>query len=121
MATGLTAAGANTELAALVAAYPYIKLHVGDPGAAMTANAAVETTRKQITWAAPSGGSIASSVDAAWSAIAGSEDATHFSGWSAGTGGTAGYSGAITANPYTAGDAYVVPAGGLTLTHTLAS
>ena len=31
-------------------AVPYVKLHVGDPGAAGTANPAVETTRKSVSF-----------------------------------------------------------------------
>ncbi len=121
MATGTSAAGANTALDALAAAYPWIKLHVGDPGAAATSNAATETTRKQATWSAASGGTVASSNALTWTAIAGSQDATHFSAWTASSAGTFGFSGTITANSYTAGDTYNVAAAALTASLTLAS
>lgn len=48
---------------------PYLKLYLGDPGASGTANASTETTRKALTFAAPSAGSsAASAVSWAWSA-----------------------------------------------------
>lgn len=34
----------------------YMKLHIGDPGEAGTANAAAMTTRVEVTWGAASGG-----------------------------------------------------------------
>lgn len=121
MATGLGAAGANTALDAIVAAYPWVKLHTGDPGSAGTSNAATETTRKQATWASASAGSVASNAAVTWTNISGSEDATHFTLWTASTNGTFGASGTITANAYVAGDTYTVASGGLTLSFTLAS
>lgn len=121
MTTGFGTAGANTALDALAAAYPWIKLHIGDPGAAGTTNAATETTRKQATWAAASGGSVANSNALTWTSISGSQDATHFSAWTASTAGTFGFSGTITANGYTAGDTYTVAIGALTASVTLAA
>lgn len=121
MAEGLGTAGANTALDALVASYSWIKLHTAAPGAAGTTSAATETTRKQATWAAASGGSVANSNALTWTAISGSQDATHFSAWSASTAGTFGFSGTITANAYTAGDTYTVAIGALTASFTLAS
>lgn len=121
MADGVSAAGANTALDALVTAYPWIKLHTAAPGAAGTTAAATETTRKQVTWAAASGGSVANSAQVQWTSIAGSQDATDFSAWTASTAGTFGFSGTITANAYTAGDTYTIAIGGLTVSMTLAS
>lgn len=115
MATGIAAASANTALDAIRTDTPFIKLHVGDPGAAGTANAAVETTRKAVTFSAASGGSMTNSAQIQWTSIAGSEDATHFSIWNASTAGTFKFSGTITANAYTAGDTYTIAASGLTL------
>jgi type IV secretory pathway TrbL component len=63
------------------AANVYIKLHTGDPGANGTANAATETTRKEVTFASASAGSIASDAAVTWTSIAGSEDATYFTAW----------------------------------------
>lgn len=55
-----------------------IKLHTGPPGDAGTANAATETTRKAVTFAAASGGATSSSAQAQWT------------GYNAGGGGTGG-------------------------------
>lgn len=121
MAEGFGSAGANTALSALVAAYPWIKPHVGAPGAAGTANAATETTRKQATWNSPSGGAVTNSADIVWTSVAGSEDYTHFTAWSASTAGTFGFSGTVTANPVVTGDTLTITAGSLTVSVPLAS
>lgn len=73
----------------------YLKAHTGDPGAAGTANASAETTRKAVTFGAPSAGSsVAPAVSwASWSA--GSETITHVSLWDALTSGTFLQSGAL--------------------------
>lgn len=113
MAVGFAAAAANTFLDSHCSAFPWIQLHVGDPGSAGTSNPATETSRKQVTWASASGGSKANSAGLSWDGIAGSQDATHFSMWSASSGGTFGGSGTVTANPYTAGDDFVVGVGGV--------
>jgi hypothetical protein len=124
MATGLIAALANELLSgtADVHDYAWFTLHIGDPGAAGTSNPATETTRKQVTWGSPSGGSMSStSVDLVWTSISGSEDATHFSMRSASTAGTVGFTGTIVANPYNAGDTLTIPAGSVTAAFTVAS
>jgi hypothetical protein len=102
-------------------ATPYIKLHTGDPGAAGTANPATETTRKSVSFAAASAGSMASDADISWTNIAGSQDATHFTAWDASTNGNFLFSGTITANAYTAGDTYTISSGNLTTSLTVAS
>lgn len=94
----------------------YIKLHTGDPGEAGTNNAATETTRKAVSFAAASGGSMATDAAIEWTNISGSEDATHFSLWDASTNGNCLWIGTITANAYVAGDTYTIASGGLTLT-----
>jgi hypothetical protein len=129
MAEGIAASQANKALDALcgntdytkTAADPWIQLHVGAPGAAGTSNGATETTRKQASFGAASGGVIANDVAVTWTGIAGSQDATHFSAWSLSSGGTFLFSGTITANAYTAGDTYDVAIGALTATLTVAS
>lgn len=122
MATGYGPSGSGTALDALVAAYPWIKLHIGDPGAAGTNNAATETTRKQATWnAAGTDGIVESSNILSWTNIAGSQDATHFTAWTANVAGNFGFSGTVTCNPYTAGDTVQVAAGALVVSVTLAS
>lgn len=127
MATGISSYLANKWLDALgnntafsVTAC-YAQLHVGDPGAAGTANAATETTRKSVSFAAASGGAIASDADVTWTNISGSQDATHFTAWDGITGGTFLFSGTITGNPYTAGDTYTISSGSLTASLTVAS
>jgi hypothetical protein len=121
MADGISTAAANTSLDALVAAYPWVKLHTGAPGSAGTSNAATETTRKQATWAAASSASVATNGALSWTNVAGSEDFTDFSLWTASTAGTFGASGTITANAVTAGDTFTIASGSLTLSLTAAS
>ena len=127
MATGLSAYTANKFLDALGNATAfsvtdvYIKLHVGDPGANGTSNPATEITRKVVTFAAASNGTIASDSAATWTNIAGSQDATHFTSWDNLTAGNFLFSGTITSNPYTAGDTVTIASGSLTASLTDAS
>lgn len=99
----------------------YLKLHIGAPGSAGTANAATETTRKAISCSAASGGAITTDADITWTNIGGSQDATHFSVHTDPTAGNFIGSGTITANAYTAGDTYTIPAGDLDISFTIAS
>lgn len=121
MATGMAAAAANTALDAVLADYTWIQLHIGSPGAAGTSNPATETTRQQATWRASSSGASSQSNALTWASIAGSEDATHFSAWTASTAGTFGFSGTITANAYTAGSDFIIAIDDLDVSFTLAS
>lgn len=114
----LNALGNNTSFAV---AQVYVKLHVGDPGAAGTLNPATETTRKAASFGVASGGVLTSDADVSWTNIAGSEDANHFTAWDSLTTGNFLFSGTITANPYDAGDTYTISSGNLTATLTLAS
>ena len=127
MATGLSTYLCNSFLNALgnntsyAVTQVYIKLHVGDPGSAATANAATETTRKSVSFAAASAGAIASDADISWTNIAGSQDATHFSAWDNISAGNFLFSGTVTANAYTAGDTFTIASGSLTVSLTVAS
>lgn len=127
MATGISSYLANAWLDALgnnssfAVTTVYVKLHIGDPGAAGTANPATETTRKSVSFAAASSGSLASDAAVTWTNIAGSEDATHFTAWDNLSAGNFLFSGTITANPYTAGDTFTIASGALTVSLTLAS
>ncbi len=121
MAEGWGPTAANSALDTLVAAYPWIKLHVGAPGAAGTSNAAAETTRKQVTWGSASGGAVSNSAQVQWTNVAGSEDYTHFTLWTASTAGTFGYSGTMTANAVSAGDTFTLAIGDIDVAVTLAS
>lgn len=94
----------------------YVKLHTGDPGDAGTSNAATETTRKEATFAAASGGTITTDAAITWTNVAGSEDFTHFSLWDHLTAGNCLFTGTITANAVTAGDTFTIATGDLDLT-----
>ena len=113
MAVGLSAAEANAIITGLSGLW--VQLHIGDPGAAGTANPATETTRKQITLATPSGGSAATTADLVWTSIAGSQTASHFSLHTASTAGAFEFSGTITADAYTAGNTFTIASGNLTV------
>lgn len=127
MATGLSsylagswlnAVGNNTTFAV---AQAYIKLHVGDPSSSGTANPATETTRKAASFGAASAGVLTSDADVTWTNISGSQTATFFTAWDATTAGNFLFSGAITGNPYNAGDTFTIASGALTVSLTLAS
>jgi hypothetical protein len=127
MATGLATATCNSILDAICNATSYsvtevwIKLHVGDPGAAGTSNAATETTRKQASFSAAASGAITSDGALSWTNVAGTEDYTHYTAWTASTNGTFLFSGTVTANAVTAADSFTVAAGDLDLALTVAS
>lgn len=109
MSVGMSTTAANALLdSSLLATYTWIKLHVGDPGAAGTANAATETTRKQATWRTAAAGASSQSNTLTWTSVAGSETYTHWSAWTASTAGTFGFSGTTTANAVTAGGTFTV-------------
>lgn len=129
MAVGLASGTANAILDALCRSVTWaepdavwVKLHVGDPGAAGTSNPAVETDRVQATFGnAAAGGAISNTVQLQWVGVAGTEDYTHFSAWTASSGGTFLFSGTITANAVTIGDTFTVPIGDLDVTLTIAA
>lgn len=121
MATGLIAAEANSILDALGAEFSWVQLHIGDPGAAGTANVATETDRIQATWAAASGGTMSNSAALEWTTVAGSEDYTHFTVWTASTLGSFGFSGTVTANAVTANDTFTIAIGDLDVSLTVAA
>jgi hypothetical protein len=127
MPTGLSNYLANKFLDAVgnATAYSsanvYVKLHIGDPGANGTANAAIETTRKSVSFSAALTGGLTSDADVSWESIAGSEDATFFTVWDNLTAGNFLFSGTVAGNAYTAGDTFTIPSGSLTVSLTLAS
>lgn len=127
MATGMSAYLANALLnsvgnaTSFSIANVYVKLHVGDPGANGTANAATETTRKACSFAVASGGSISSDADVTWTNISGSQDATFFTAWDNASAGNFLFSGTMTGNAYTAGDTFTISSGSLTASLTVAS
>lgn len=126
MTVGLAAGQANAILDALCRSVTYsdpaafyVKLHTGDPGAAGTANAATETTRKLATFAAASGGVANTSADMVWTSVAGTETISYVSFWSAVTSGTFLGSDVLdVARALTAGDNLTIAAGDASLTLT---
>lgn len=118
MAVGFNATTANTFLDGLDD--DWVQLHIGDPGAAGTANPAGNTTRKAVSWAAASGGAKTTDTAITWTTgeVVSSEDYTHATLWSESTGGTFVASGTVTANAVTAGDEFEIAIGDLDLTIT---
>lgn len=101
MAVGLASGVVNGWLDGTFAtATCWTKLHTADPGASgATAAAAGDTTRKQNTMAAASGGSKAQTGSAGpWTNGGTSETLTHISIWSASSAGTFQGSAALTAS-----------------------
>lgn len=101
MATGLTAAVINGWLDGTFATVTcFVKLHIGDPGAAgATLPSVGSTTRVQATMAAASGGSKAmTSMASTWTNGGATETLSHISLWTASTAGTFNGSAALTAS-----------------------
>ncbi len=97
----------------------YVKLHLGDPGSAGANNAAVETTRKLVSWAAAATGSKASNADTEWTNVSTTETYTHVSFWTASSGGTyLGNDDLSASAAMTAGQTFRIPSGSLTLSLT---
>lgn len=126
MATGLAAAMANAALNALCRNVAwtqpvafYVKLHIGDPGAAGASNAAGNTTRLAATFSAASAGSITTSADLAWTNVSTAETYSHVSWWDAVSAGTFLGSGALTTPRTVAiGDNFTIKAGSETIALT---
>lgn len=110
----------NTAFSAI--ATVAMKLHTGDPGASAATAPSAETTRKAITFSAPSGGAIAMSGSLQWASwSAGSETLSHFSVWDSTTAGNPLYTGAFTtAKAIVNGDNANVTTHSVTLTPLMA-
>lgn len=89
--------GAVFNSAALDIAAVYVKLHIGNPGEACTANPSTETTRKVSSWAAAASGAVTTDAVMTWAAFPATETITHWSAWDAATNGNALWYGALTA------------------------
>ncbi|MEO3856201.1 hypothetical protein [Acrocarpospora sp. B8E8] len=119
MAVGLASGVANSILNALCRSTPWVepdevwvKLHVGDPGAAGTGSPATETDRIQATFGTDAAsGAISNTAALTWTGVAGAEDYTHWSAWSASTVGTFLFSGLMTANAVSTSDDFTIPIG----------
>jgi hypothetical protein len=105
MTVGIATGQANTLLDTLLGS-TFIQLHIGDPGAAGTANASSVTTRPAASYSAAAAGSKGLSAASSWTNWAGSaETITHISFWTAATAGTFKTSMVLTAGkPMTTGD-----------------
>jgi len=121
VAVGWSSTAGNAALTTLVGTYTWAQLHVGDPGANGTANVAVETDRVQVTWGSSAGGLVSNTAQVQWTNVAGTEDYTHISLWTASSAGTFGFSGTVTANAVVTGDTFTIPVGDLDVSVTLAS
>lgn len=126
MTTGLAAAVANSFLDALGNASNYtapttfyVKLHLGDPGAAGTSNAATETTRKQASFSAASAGAITTDAALTWTNVSTSETYSHVSFWDHVSAGNFLGSDALDASrAVVAGDTFTIATGDLDLSFT---
>lgn len=98
----------------------YVKLHIGDPGAAGTSNAAAETTRQAVTFgSAAASGTISNTVAVQWTGLAASETISHVSFWTASTSGTfLGSDDLASSQAVNSGGSFVIPVGDLDLTIT---
>ena len=123
MTTGIEVSVANAILDALCrsvawtepAAF-YVKLHIGDPGAAGAGNPAGETTRKLATFSAAAAGAITTSAALTWTSVSTTETISHISFWDASTAGNFLGSDALdTPRSLTAGDNFEIAAGDLDL------
>lgn len=114
IANALRGGGNGTSFTA--PANVYAKLHTGDPGEAGTSNAAGETTRQAVTFAASSGGVISLSNTPTWTSVSTSETYSHVSLWDNSTAGNCLGSGALTASKAViAGDTFTLSALTVTL------
>jgi hypothetical protein len=110
----LDAAFNNTSFAG--GATIYMKLHVGDPGDAGTANAATETTRKAVSFGPAGSGAISSDSEVQWTSYPAAEDVTFFSLWDNLTAGNCLFTGTVTANALGIGDTLTFASGDIDLT-----
>ena len=94
----------------------YLQLHTGDPGEDGTSNVASETTRQAVSFAAASGGSMASSATVEWTNVSTTETYSHWSLWDASSSGNHLWYGALASNAsVVAGDTFQITSLTLTL------
>ena len=100
----------------------YVKLHVGDPGAAGTSNPATDTTRQAVTFGdAASTGAISNTAQVQWTNLAtGDPDTiTWVSFWTADSGGTfLGKDDLPASKAVNDGDTFTIAVGDIDLTVT---
>lgn len=99
--TALATPGANAFLnGTALPATLHVQWHIGNPGAAGTANVAAQTTRQPFTRTAASGGAASNDVAADVASPVAAETWTHATLWSASSAGTCWLISALT-NPIT--------------------
>ncbi len=118
MTLGASVAQANAYLTDLAALATHVKPHTGDPGAAGAGNAAAETDRAAVSWDTPSLGAMDNDATVDWTAVAATETWTHFSLWTASSGGTFLHSGTLTGMSVTSGGNAQLDIGDLVVTVT---
>lgn len=126
MTVGIAAAVLNAWLNGLCRAVNwtaptgfFVKLHIGDPGAAGTSNAAGNTTRVAATCSAASAGAITNSGSVDWTNVGTAETYSHVSFWDASTAGTfLGSDDLAVSRTVAIGDNFSIAAGALTLAIT---
>jgi len=126
MTVGLASGVANAFLDAICNASDYtaptgfyVKLHLGDPGAAGAGNPAVETTRQSASMAAAASGAITNDADVTWTNVSTTETVSHVSFWSAAAAGTfLGSDDLAVSRALTAGDTFTIATGDLDLSFT---
>ena len=109
----------NNDVGDLPIASVFIKLHLGDPGAAATSNPAAETDRIAASFGANSSGVTSNDAAITWPAVLDTETVTHWSAWSASSGGNALLTGTLnggTGYPLNAGNDFVIGIGELDVT-----
>lgn len=97
---GLSTSGRNDAAAGVTGAVTYVSLHTADPGTSGASEVSGGTpayARKAVSWAAASGGSVASSASITFDVPAG-VTITHFGLWTASTAGTFKGGAALSAN-----------------------
>lgn len=112
----LNAAARATNWTAPIA--QFVKLHVGDPGAAGANNAAAgSTTRVVMTYAAPSGNAVAQTgTSPVWTNGGTTETLTHISVWDAVTAGNFLYSIALTSSQaWVSGNTFTLTSASITV------
>lgn len=129
MALGMSAAQAagvlNSHLRGT--AFPtnasvFVKLHTADPGATGVTAPATETTRQQVTFGnAATTGTISNTAAVEWTSVAATEVYSHYSLWTASTGGTFLSTGTISGGSVTAGNNFSIPIGSFTITQSTAA
>lgn len=95
----------------------FLKLHIGDPGEDGTGNAAGETTRKAISFAAAGSGAVSTDADMDWSSVSTQETYSHFSIWDNVSAGNFYASGTLTpSSQIEIGEDFQIASGDLTFT-----